>query len=134
MEKFKQYFKFPLKMSKHFTGKVFTQDGNMAFDWLIPYGEKYNPIKQRHLDKINGLESIVPKEGTTYFHKEGKIIAHAEGKEEGDINDMPILLIRGWGMLTGIGGYNLPRDKAAEIQDAFADYCVMMLNKKGDGN
>jgi hypothetical protein len=33
-------------------------------------------------------------------------------------------------MLTGVGGYNLPADKAAEIQDAFADYCVEMLNKK----
>ena len=39
-------------------------------------------------------------------------------------------MIRGWGMLTGIGGYNLPTDKAAEIQDAFTNYCVEMLNKK----
>ena len=134
MEEFKQYFKFPLKMWEHFTGKVFTQDNLMAFDWLIPYGEKYNSIKQRHLDKINGLESNIPKEGVTYFHKDGKIIARVGNRDDNDINNVPILLIRGWGMLTGIGGYNLKSDKAAEIQDAFAEYCVMMLNKKDNGN
>jgi hypothetical protein len=125
MEEFKKYFKFPLKMWEHFTGKVFTQENNMAFDWLFPWGEKYNDLKQRHLDKINGLESNVPKEGITYIHKEGRIIAKMD-----DGSELGIALIRGWGMLTGVGGYNLPADKAAEIQDAFADYCVEMLNKK----
>lgn len=128
MEEFKKYYKFPLKMWEHFTGKVFTQDNLMAFDWLIPYGEKYNSIKQRYLDKINGLKSNISKEGVIYFHKEGKIIAHVDNRDDSDINDVPILLIRGWGMLTGVGGYNLKSDKAAEIQDAFAEYCVEMLN------
>lgn len=97
----------------------------MAFDWLLPWGEEYDKLKQRHLDKINGLESNVPKEGITYIHKEGRIIAQMD-----DGSELAIALIRGWGMLTGVGGYNLPADKAAEIQDAFADYCVEMLNKK----
>ena len=125
MEEFKQYYKFPLKMWEGWTGKVFTQENNMAFDWLFPWGEKYDDLKQRHLDKINGLESNVPKEGVTYIHNDGLIIAKFEDGEE-----YKIALIRGWGMLIGVGGYNLPVDKAAEIQDAFADYCVEMLNKK----
>lgn len=125
MEEFKKYYKFPLKMWKDWTGKVFTQENNMAFDWLIPYNEKYDDIKQRHLDKINGLESNVPKDGVTYVHDEGRIIVKLD-----DGTEYKIALIRGWGMLTGPGGYHLPVDKAAEIQDAFADYCVEMLNKK----
>lgn len=125
MEEFKKYFKFPLKMWKDFSVKVFTQENNMAFDWLLPWGEEYNDLKRIHLDKINGLESNVPKEGITYVHKEGRIIAQMD-----DGSELGIALIRGWGMLTGVGGYNLPADKAAEIQDAFADYCVEMLNKK----
>ena len=125
MEEFKQYYKFPLKMWEYLTGKVFTQENNMAFDWLFPWDEKYDNVKQRHLDKINGLESNVPKEGVTYVHDEGRIIAKLE-----DGSECKIALIRGWGMLTGVGGYNLPADKAAEIQDAFANYCVEMLNKK----
>lgn len=125
MEEFKQYYKFPLKMWEGWTGKVFTQDNKMAFDWLFPWGEKYDNVKQRHLDKINGLESNIPKEGVTYVHNDGIIIAKFENGEE-----YKIAMIRGWGMLTGVGGYNLPIDKATEIQDAFADYCVEMLNKK----
>lgn len=122
---FKEYYKFPLKMWEDWTGKVFTQENKMAFDWFFPWDEKYDNVKQRHLDKINGLESNVPKEGVTYVHDEGRIIAKLE-----DGSECKIALIRGWGMLTGVGGYNLPVDKAAEIQDAFADYCVEMLNKK----
>lgn len=125
MEEFKQYYKFPLKMWEGWTGKVFTQDNKMAFDWLFPWDEKYDNVKQRHLDKINGLESNIPKEGVTYVHNDGIIIAKFENGEE-----YKIAMIRGWGMLTGVGGYNLPIDKATEIQDAFADYCVEMLNKK----
>ena len=125
MEEFKKYYKFPLKMREDWTGTVFTQENNMAFDWLIPYDEEYDAIKQRHLDKINGLESDVPKDGVTYVHDEGRIIAKLD-----DGTECKIALIRGWGMLTGPGGYHLPEDKAAEIQDAFADYCVEMLNKK----
>lgn len=125
MEEFKQYYKFPLKMRVNFSGKVFTQENKMAFDWLIPYDEKYDDVKQRHLNKINGLESDVPKDGVTYIHDEGRIIAKLEDGEE-----WKIALIRGWGMLTGPGGYHLPKEKAAEIQDAFADYCIEMLNKK----
>ena len=125
MEEFKKYYKFPLKMWKDFYSKVFTQDNNMAFDWLLPWGEKYDNLKQRHLDKINGFESNVPKEGITYVHKEGRIIAQMD-----DGSELGIALIRGWGMLTGVGGYNLPADKAAEVQDDFANYCVKMLNKK----
>lgn len=121
---FKEYYKFPLKMWEDFNAKVFTQDNNMAFDWLFPWGEKYDNVKQRHLDKINGLESNIPKEGVTYVHNDGIIIAKFENGE------YKIAMIRGWGMLTGVGGYNLPAEKAVEIQDAFADYCVEMLNKK----
>ena len=122
---FKEYYKFPLKMWESFTGKVFTQENKMAFDWLFPWDEKYDNVKQRHLDKINGLESNVPKNGVTYVHNDGLIIAKFENGEE-----YKIAMIRGWGMLIGVGGYNLPIDKAAEIQDAFANYCVEMLNKK----
>lgn len=36
------------------------------------------------------------------------------------VGNMKICDLRGWGHLTGIGGMNLPEDKAAEIQDANA--------------
>lgn len=125
MEEFKQYYKFPLKMWDISYIKVFTDDNKMAFDWLLPLNEKYNNIRQRHLDKINGIETNIPREGVLYIYKDGQIIAKVDNNEE-----VKIARIRGWGMLTGTGGYNLSVDKAVEIQDAFAEYCIKMLNKK----
>ena len=120
MEEFKKYYKFPLKMNKDFSIKVFTDDNNMAFDWLLPCHEKYNDLKENLLSKINGEEVNISK---SFYHKEGYIYAR------GEIIDIKVAFIRGWGMLTGVGGYNLSTDKAAKIQDAFADYCVEMLNR-----
>lgn len=124
MEEFKKYYKFPLKMWNDFSIKVFTDDNRMAFDWLLPDGKKCNEYKQKVLNKINGLESDIPKEGAYYYHDGGRIIVKTQNR------DLEIILMRGWGMLTGVGGYNLPLEEAAKIQDAFADYCVEMLNKK----
>jgi hypothetical protein len=39
-----------------------------------------------------------------------------------------MLRVRGWGMLTGIGGHNIPPIVALKIQDDFAEHCVNMLN------
>lgn len=36
--------------------------------------------------------------------------------------------IRGWGKLTGIGGYRLPADEAANIQEEFAKWVLETLN------
>lgn len=123
MEEFKKYYKFPLKMWKILYGKVFTQDDKMAFDRQLPYGEKYNTLKEKLLSKINGEDININK---TFYHKEGYIYAR------GEVIDVKVALIRGWGMLTGVGGYNLPTDKAVEIQDAFAEYCVKALNKNNE--
>jgi hypothetical protein len=39
----------------------------------------------------------------------------------------PIMKIRGWGHLTGIGGLNLDTEKAAKIQDDFGEWIVEKL-------
>ena len=44
------------------------------------------------------------------------------------IDGYKCLLVRGWGMLTGIGAYNLKIDYAAKIQDEFANWCVNKLS------
>lgn len=35
-----------------------------------------------------------------------------------------MIFVRGWGMLTGIGGYHLPREEAAKIQDEFINWLI----------
>lgn len=126
MEEFKQYYKFPLKMWEFMDIKVFTNDNKMAFDWLINIPRE---VKEGFVSRINGEHNTqqVKKE---YYHKNDGIVycRVLEGENKG--KEYKLFRIRGWGMLTGVGGYNLSVDKAVEIQDAFTNYCVEMLNEK----
>lgn len=45
-------------------------------------------------------------------------------------NGEPFILIRGWGNLTGIGGYNFDCEKASKIQDDFRDWIIYKLTNK----
>ena len=44
------------------------------------------------------------------------------------MNGEPCIYIRGWGELTGIGGYGLSREEAAKIQDDFKEFLINKLN------
>ena len=37
------------------------------------------------------------------------------------------ILVRGWGTLTGVGGYNLSEEYASKIQDSLAEYIIDKL-------
>ena len=125
---FSKYYKFPLKMWEGTTGKVFTDDNNMAFDWLLPYGEEYNGIKQRFLDRINGYD-YTPwgTKKTFYKNDNGHIVCKIEEGENAG-KEIKVLLVRGWGMLTGVGGYHLPVEEASKIQDEFTAHILKCLN------
>lgn len=123
MEEFKQYYKFPLKMWEFMDIKVFTDDNKMAFDWLINIPRD---IKQKLIDRINGVDTEPYKTKKTFYQKGGIVYCQIEGKDQ----ELKLFRVRSWGMLTGVGGYNLPVAVAAEIQDAFTNYCVEMLNEK----
>ena len=120
---FKEYYKFPLKMWEFMDIKVFTDDNKMAFDWLINIPRD---TKQKLIDRINGINTEPYKIKKTFYQKDGIVYCRIEDKGQ----ELKLFRIRGWGMLTGVGGYNLPADKAAEIQDTFTNYCVEMLNEK----
>lgn len=45
-------------------------------------------------------------------------------------NGLPFILIRGWGNLTGIGGYHFDVQKASKIQDDLRDWIIYKLTKK----
>lgn len=125
---FSKYYKFPLKMWEGTTGKVFTDDNNMAFDWLLPYGKQYNSIKQRLLDRINGYDYTPWGTKKTFYENDnGYIICRIEEGENAG-NEVKVLLVRGWGMLTGVGGYNLDPSVASQIQDNFTEFILKQLN------
>ena len=118
MKTFKDYYKFPLE-SDSLGIYVLTADGQHAFNWLC----RENVIlRQDVLDKINDDEHFggVQHTWSVQPSRLGRVIC---------CDDVPVLLPRGWGMLRGIGGYNLDEETAARIQDEFIEYVVKQLNK-----
>lgn len=75
---------------------------------------------KRYVDVINGLSNTVFKHEYNYDSSIGYVI------EDG----VPLISIRGWGHLTGVGGLNLPDDQAAAIQDDLGNYIVERLSYK----
>ena len=125
---FSKYYKFPLKMHNSMSCKVFTDDNNMAFDWKLPHSEVYDGVKQRLLDRINGYDYTPWAVKKVFYVSENgyimcKLIAGDNvGKE------IKVLQVRGWGMLTGVGGYHLSAEEASKIQDEFTAHILRCLN------
>lgn len=116
---YKDYFKFPLKRQY---SKVFTNDYGMALDFVLPMmvenafkisdDDKDNVVKILNGEKANiGVDLKLEYKGGTIY---------ANGQE--------FMWVRSWGRLTGTGGYNLPSEKAASIQDDFAKYVIDTIN------
>lgn len=129
---FKEVFKLPLKNAEACPFMVLTADNQRAFDFEWEAWETYE--KDSHIDgksihdiiaKLNGDDSIILENYYNFTYKDGKIWAFSSK----DKKKKHIMLIRGWGYLTGIGGLHLKAEDAVKIQDDFGQYIVDTLNK-----
>lgn len=112
-------YKLPLKVDDYCPIITWTVDKQRAFDWCVDVSYE----KQQELvDIINGTKQHQFKHK---FYREGIEIY----SDNPVFNEKPILRIRGWGHLTGIGGLHLSEEEAIRIQDEFGDYIVEQLNK-----
>lgn len=111
MKNYKDVYQFPLEESY---GWIYDQKRNFVFQFLID-DEK---SEKKLLDVINGKENLTNL-NILFKHENGQII---------DKSGREIILIRGWGNLTGSGAMNLPEKEASNIQDTFADFIVERLN------
>lgn len=124
---FKKVYKLPL--SKHEgMDKVFHANGHMAFDFLRRYKDEDEDIVHVAEESQNKILSILNGDSDQKIehplkYEDGYISIKKEDKW------FKIMLIRGWGYLIGVGGLNLPADKAAKIQDDFGNWIVKTLNK-----
>ena len=119
---FKDLYKFPFQSpSEDYYQKVTDASGNFIFQF-----EFYDdPVMAKLLlGAINGRKLLIST--NIQFHtKDGYIYMTT------DLNEpKPIILIRGWGNLTGFGGHRLSSSVAEEIQDSLADYIVEQLNRR----
>lgn len=112
MRIFEKAFTPPFKVDK-IINWVWDSNHNFAFQLMreIP-----NEKKQQLEDILNG--KIKPTIGNHYTHDKGVI----------SINGQELILIRGWGYLTGTGALNLSAEAAISIQDDLANYIIEKLN------
>lgn len=121
MKNWKEIYKLPLKDSYidedyGFRSKRITDEkDNFIFQFL----NVQDSAQICALEAINGTEKLKNKDAI-FSHKDGYILA----------NENKVIMIRGWGNLTGTGGHNLSSDEAANVQDTFADYIVSKLNER----
>lgn len=113
MKNFKDIYELPLE-DQH--GWIYDQKGNFVFQFMID-DEK---TEEKILKVINGKENFKNLD-LVFKHEKGQIL---------DKSGLPVILIRGWGNLTGTGAHNLPTEEAANIQDTFAEFIVERLNKR----
>jgi hypothetical protein len=115
---FDKYFKLPLKCDDYGV-YVWTYDKRVAMDWMEDIRD-YD--KARIVDQINQPVD---------YEWEYEALFEYDGNCHILYDTHPLLRVRGWGMLTGVGGYNLSPKDAARIEDDFAIFIVGQLNKFG---
>lgn len=108
---FKDVYQLPLSEDEYSMTYIWSSNRVMTFNILISNKEI-----------ITELLAIINGESTKKVSKE---VTYEDGYIKIDGN--PIFLLRGWGHLTGCGALNLPAEKAANIQDDFANWVVNKL-------
>lgn len=112
---FKDVYKLPLIADVNGCF-IWTDNSVMAFSQL--FEDNYDFAKYL-VNRING--TIEADDNLRPFRVVGGVIQDSTGKN--------LLLVRGWGHLTGLYALHLPTEEAAKIQDEFLEYCVNQLNK-----
>ena len=122
-----KFYNRPFHRAKYGTW-VYDAKSNFVFQFENKYDEKGNII-----DGVTDLqEQVIFSLNALYNEPIDKLNLSVDAKDETMIlnNDLPFILIRGWGNLTGIGGYNFDAEKASKIQDDFRDWIIYKLTQK----
>lgn len=113
MRNWKDIYALPLNLESGIDW-VFDAGGNFVFQFLASF--KQPDQKKKIMYILN--EKAESETKSIITHKDGYILA----------DNTKIILIRGWGNLTGPGGHNLSEEEAANVQDTFAEYIVERLS------
>lgn len=108
---FKDVYKLPFRYDEDSGIYIFCKNSVLAFNTLTPDVEyKKELVRILNGESNNTIEGDVTQNGEVII-----------------VNGNPVLLIRGWGYLTGCGGLGLFPFQAARIQDDFANWVVNKL-------
>jgi len=94
--------------------QVFDAKNNFVFEFEKGVSKE---LQQEVIFSLNALDNEpIKKLNLTFF--EDRIINEEKS----------IICIRGWGNLTGVGGYNFGEEKALKIQNVFRDWIISKLS------
>lgn len=111
---FQDLYKFPFHHAE-FGSWVYDANGNFIFQFEF----EGDSTRKRIIDILNG--DFIPTKEREVKEDKGMILV----KVEEEFKDM--ILIRGWGNLTGTGAYNLDGEYAGKIQDTLSEFIVEKL-------
>ena len=121
------FYKQPFHKSKYGTQVWDTQD-NFVFQFFSKFDEKGEFAKGCKEQQEAVIRSINSEQHEPIA--ELNLSLHSKDPNYILNNGENFILIRGWGGLTGIGGHNLPAEKAAKIQDDFRDWLISKLSTR----
>lgn len=105
-------FKLPFKLSY---GDIYVFDSN---DHIVCNITEQDDYAVMIVNALNGWEITFPN----------KKFNASDGCIFDGVNEDPVIVIRGWGYLTGTGGLNLAPEQAVKIQDELQGWIVKRLN------
>lgn len=111
---FRDLYKFPFRRAEY-DSWVYDDSSNFIFQFELGG----DTIRNKVVEILNG-------ELEDYNRKE---VRQDNGYIQVKVDDIwhNLILIRGWGNLTGVGAHNLDVDYAAKIQDILAEYIIEKL-------
>ena len=113
-----EFYKLPFS-DKYKCGYIYDANSNFIFQFETYDTNIYNEI-------LNHLNSDkLSTECNFRLHPDDPICIQMKN----DKGWTDIITIRGWGSLTGKGGYDLHPDKAIELQDSLVKWLLYKLNK-----
>lgn len=121
----KDYYKLPLRYSEDESFMIYSADNRNVINWSTWF------LTNKPIHKLTTDEKLRLVEGINTNTKISGLLNPGDevisGGNELLINDESVLVVRGWGMLTGSGGYNLSTDEAIEIQDSLVKYIAELI-------
>lgn len=103
---------------------VYDSKDNFVFQFEPVYDENGNYVEGYKEFETSFLDSLNSKKYSPVKNLQLELI----NKITLGINGRPIIIIRGWGNLTGAGAHNFSSVKAAKIQDMFTSWLIYKVN------
>lgn len=119
------FYKQPFRLCPY-SDWVYDANNNFVFQFeseYTPQGQEVEGTQELYKQIIDSLNSEEKVNITNFNLKKSDNLSQTL-----TLNNRILIIIRGWGNLTGVGAHNFNEHKAAKIQDDFEEWLLYKLN------